>query len=1346
MLPLPEPLTPEQIRAARALLAWSQQDLATKAGVGVSTVADVERGQAMPMPNNADAIRKALEGEGMRFVSGGVVLQAPSPVLADPEPGRLMRWINATDLAQWGERRDAQGDMPELLTRLIYASVGPAAVLRFPAGDSVQHPGPDGACEVDRETPFVPTGRSVWEIGCQRLRIREKAEGDYAKRSDDPAVRADAATTTFVFATPQRFRDKAAWIAAKKADGLWRDVRVVDADDLVHWLDVHPAVAQWLAIRTGRRPTGLSTLDEVWEEWSSATETPLTHALIRTDRDEQVTAVRKWLFGAPSVVAVQAEATDEAMAFLHAAIADLPPPHRTALHSRCVVADTDDVVRGLVGIGAKLVVVMTGGDPGLAGRLAADGHHVYAAYGSEAGLPDAAIRLARLWRYSIETALEALGLPWEKAQTLAAQAGRSLAVLRRLMPAAPGRRPSWADAPPPALLAAMLAGAWRGDFAADRRIVADLAGVPYEAVTATLAPLAATLDGPLRRSGPVWNLASLRDAWFLLAPSLTDAMVDRMDAAFRDVLGARSPAFDVQADERWRLRPEPDRASAHLRRGLGEAMIALGVFPDKAVNVTDAGSRTARAVTSLLEGADERLWWSLSGDFRRLAEAAPRTFLEALDDALDDPGQPLAALFRSEEGLLGPSEYLSDLLWALEMLAWSPDHLARVTFILARLVERDPGGRMANRPSNSLRSMFLTWSPQTHATAEQRFKVLRQLLYRHAQIGWKTLLGILPRAHSFVARTPRPQWRDFTMAEQEPEIRGSVARDAARIADWLLNAVGHDPERWDDLLDAWEHFSPEWRAKAAAKLTDGVEHLRDQPAGLEIREQIRELLHRHRSYADAPWAMSEEDLEPLDRIHRMLEPQESTERFRWLFDTYSVDRQRHLSREENERILEDQRTAAACEIFTEVDVEGILRFARSVSYPGLVGVAVAASEIDEPAKERLLRAALDEDTVDAETLALGMLDRLRKERGETWLRELFDRAFAEYWTCSARTRIALALPASVSLWERMEADPELDRLYWTRVRYWTIGEDADPEHVCQKLMRVGRTHLAIELLGNRLPESAPTSDLLIRVLRAMLDEQRAEGGNRSGGDSSMFSYYVGVLFQRLDQDPHVDPSVLASLEWSFFNNLQHSERSPRTLAKALATDAGFFVQLLSLVSLPAKDSGVEEPEPTDRDLARRIATQAYEVLEDWSRVPGSDDAGTIDGAALDAWVKEARKLCAQAGRRVIGDEQIGQILSAARRREGEVWPPEPVREIIEICRSRDIEHGFEIGVYNRRGVTTRAPLDGGAQERELAARFRQDSRSLAFDRPRTAAVLDRIAESYEHDARREDERAEQGEW
>jgi transcriptional regulator with XRE-family HTH domain len=66
------PPRPEQVRAARSLLGWSQQDLAEKAGVAVSTVADFERSQRNLVPNNAFAIRQALEVAGIRFTETGV--------------------------------------------------------------------------------------------------------------------------------------------------------------------------------------------------------------------------------------------------------------------------------------------------------------------------------------------------------------------------------------------------------------------------------------------------------------------------------------------------------------------------------------------------------------------------------------------------------------------------------------------------------------------------------------------------------------------------------------------------------------------------------------------------------------------------------------------------------------------------------------------------------------------------------------------------------------------------------------------------------------------------------------------------------------------------------------------------------------------------------------------------------------------------------------------------------------------------------------------------------------------------------------------------------------------------
>jgi transcriptional regulator with XRE-family HTH domain len=305
-------ITPTQVKAARALLAWSQHDLSRQAQVGTSTVADFERGHRTPIANNADAIRVALEKAGISFLTGGAVIGAPPPLAPAARAGGIpIRWVNATDLSQWAERRDGQGTIPELLTRLIRAATRMAARIHFPSDESVQLPGWDGTCEVEGGTEHVPSGSSGREIGTQRAGIGAKASEDYEKRTADP-LGINRVEATFVFVTPRHWRGKGKWAEARRKEKRWADVRAYDADDLVHWIELYPAVGHWLAVAMGRRPQGVLQLQDAWEEWSLSTRRPLTPELMLAGRDEDAVQILQWLRGKPSLLSVQGESVDEA--------------------------------------------------------------------------------------------------------------------------------------------------------------------------------------------------------------------------------------------------------------------------------------------------------------------------------------------------------------------------------------------------------------------------------------------------------------------------------------------------------------------------------------------------------------------------------------------------------------------------------------------------------------------------------------------------------------------------------------------------------------------------------------------------------------------------------------------------------------------------------------------------------------------------------------------------------------------------------------------------------------------------------------------------------------------------
>ena len=64
-------ITPAQCRAARALLDWSQQQLAEASNVGNATIRNFEGGKSNPQAATLEVLQRAFERNGVIFVSDG---------------------------------------------------------------------------------------------------------------------------------------------------------------------------------------------------------------------------------------------------------------------------------------------------------------------------------------------------------------------------------------------------------------------------------------------------------------------------------------------------------------------------------------------------------------------------------------------------------------------------------------------------------------------------------------------------------------------------------------------------------------------------------------------------------------------------------------------------------------------------------------------------------------------------------------------------------------------------------------------------------------------------------------------------------------------------------------------------------------------------------------------------------------------------------------------------------------------------------------------------------------------------------------------------------------------------
>jgi transcriptional regulator with XRE-family HTH domain len=94
--------TPAQCRAARALIGWSQDQLANASRVAKATIANFETGDRAPYERTLADIRRALESAGVEFTNGGqpgvrlkAAGQEPPDVPADFAPGGTQTYFPA---------------------------------------------------------------------------------------------------------------------------------------------------------------------------------------------------------------------------------------------------------------------------------------------------------------------------------------------------------------------------------------------------------------------------------------------------------------------------------------------------------------------------------------------------------------------------------------------------------------------------------------------------------------------------------------------------------------------------------------------------------------------------------------------------------------------------------------------------------------------------------------------------------------------------------------------------------------------------------------------------------------------------------------------------------------------------------------------------------------------------------------------------------------------------------------------------------------------------------------------------------------------------------------------------
>jgi len=1235
--------------------------------------------------------------------------------------------------------------LPDLMQQLLN-QVPRLTYLRIPVGDAIYQSGFDCLLEVqDPYLEYVPQGKSCWEIGTGKD-PQDKATEDLKKRTDALSAE-ERANSTFVFVTPRSGGEdgwpepkQRAWLKEHSALG-WRSISIIDGVRLENWVRGFPAIGKWLAreMKLTKSIAGFCTATEHWNEHLARLhrdgDPPLLPKIFLAGRDQACTQLTKLFQGEISQLAIMGEGERDTLDFVAAYLASLDKAVAETYRAKCLFFDSQEAWLSFATLKQSHVLVA---HPKL--DLESSGERLYSiAKGNRhsvifqtstwsPGGGENVVRISSPSANMLEPILIESGYTPIRAKEAASAGAESLEALKRHLRGLSGPPQYASGEHARALAIAELLGRWSGQNEADKAAIEEfLRGKTYGEWIETIQLEALRPGAPLSQHNDNWKFVSRAQAWSALGPQLFNDDLDAFQKLALKVLGESDPKLDLPPEERYAasIHGKTHKYSSYLSQGIADTLALLGSKPKSLTQCTVNKPEliAGTVVQELLHDADWVRWASLNQLLPLLAEASPEQFMGAVENALrDTPQSPFLTLFQQERtGLMG-GNYMSGLLWALETLAWSPDHLVQATMLLGQLSDIDPGGNWGNRPSNSLGTIFMPWFPQTCAPIPKRISAIKTLLKEHPEIGWKLLLKLLPDSHQSSMGGHKPVWRDFISSNfSEHPTHGEYREQVFAYAELTVETATTDIQRLTDLIEKFPTIPPNAQSKILDHLIS-QEVLRLPPIQkTQIWETLIDLALKHRKFADAYWSMKSEMVQKIEETASLLAPESPDLLHRRLFSERDFDLMEEKGDyEEQSKNLETRRQKAIKEILDYSQLKGVIEFAKAVASPRHVGFSLGA--IAGTAEDTIiLPRYLSSHEKSLEEMTAGYIWGRWGKQEWPWARS----AASEAWSLEDKATFLSFLPFKKETWEMADALlGQEQEIYWKRIHPNPFSAGEHTVEAIEKFLKYDRPYLAVDGLNAlvHLKKDFP--------VKLAMDALKAQSQSK---ERAFDQHDIVSVIEWLHDQPGVDLDALAGIEWAFLPLLDRLYgHSPKALESRLAKSPDFFCELIRTIFKSKKEEKKEIP---ITDAQKAIAENAYRLLQQWQLVPGVNPDKTFDSITFNNWLEVVRKQCIESGHLSVAMSKLGETLVYSPPDPSGLWIHKAVAEALNAKDTDSIRSGFTCELFNKRGVHG---FSAGKEEELLASEYRQKAEAVeAHGYHRLAASLKVLATSYDADAERE---------
>ena len=504
-----------------------------------------------------------------------------------------------------------------------------------------------------------------------------------------------------------------------------------------------------------------------------------------------------------------------------------------------------------------------------------------------------------------------------------------------------------------ALALANLIGSWNENYETDKGIISNIVGEEYEQWIKKIRYFLHEDNSPISLQDGIWQVNNRKDIWKEkdLASYVFDEHLEQLKTQTLIILKEKDPKFDLPKAKRWEANLQ-NKVLTHsdiLRHGISETLALIGNRSNYLTKCsTDNRLYFTRClIRKVFKDADWILWGSLDSLLPNLAESNPEMFLEQVTKAIQTNSLFERLLDQEDESIFSDDGVITELLWALERLAWDERWFSRSCMVLADLAQVDRGGMLENRSTDSLNTILLPWLPRTNASMKKQQGLVNAIYKKYPILTWNILLPLLSESYS--RSTSKPIWLEIKIDEPKKVLRKDYWEQSDFYAHLAISMAKNDIKKLNTLLKNIRVLTDTaqkslFKAIFSNKIINEKENKR-----LILWNSLSQLITDYNKYKDMEWWNVPQDIiESIQNQITKIEPKDLLSLHQRLFinDEYQLFESDADLDKQRKKLFEDRQQAVQ-DIFDQEQLPGVMKFATRVENSNEVGRLLPKIDADD---------------------------------------------------------------------------------------------------------------------------------------------------------------------------------------------------------------------------------------------------------------------------------------------------------------------------------------------------------------------------------------------------------------